>query len=242
MLDSGKWLLAKPLALGLVLMAAVAGGVAGVPAGDEMYMYMWRDPNFCNDCHVHDYANERWADSVHGQLTTCHDCHRVAIRHYPVNLYVTLFATPEVPEDIPTAEVQMVVCEQCHLRSAEQEPLTGPMTDELRVQIPKVDESPLHKLHLAAKKRMPSPYQGGTGEEPPVQTELDGERAVVCLDCHGGDRLDVHRFVAQSSMCEECHEGIRPKDKGGQPLECLDCHARGFGGSTFAAGLAGEGE
>ncbi len=226
------FLLAHPAVLVMVIVAAGAGGVAGVPAGDEMYMYMWRDPNFCNDCHVHDYANERWAASVHGRLTTCHDCHRVAIRHYPVNLYVTLFATPEVPEDIPTAEVEMVVCEQCHLATDEGEPLTGPMTAALRARVPKVDDNPLHKIHLNAKERRPSAYQGGTGELEPAEGELDEGRAVVCLDCHGGDRLNVHRFVAQSDDCEACHEGIRPKDLGGRPLECLDCHARGFEGVT----------
>lgn len=240
--DNRAWLLAHPVVLAMVVVAGVGGGVAGVPAGDEMYMYMWRDPNFCNDCHVHDYANERWSKSVHGRLTTCHDCHRVAIRHYPLNLWVTLFDTPEKPEDIPLAEVQMVVCEQCHLHAGEEEELTGPMTPALRARVPKIDESPLHKAHIHAKQRLPSTYEGGKAgsvdEHPPL--ELDEGRTVVCLDCHGGSRLNVHRFVADSSACEGCHEGIRPQDGSGRDLECLDCHARGFEGATSPAESATE--
>ena len=232
LLDSGRWLAANPASLAVVVVAGGLGSGAGVPAANEMYTYMWRDPNFCNDCHVHDYANERWEHSVHGKLTTCHDCHRVAIRHYPLNLIVTLFDTPQKPEDIPKAEVGMVVCEQCHLKSGEEEPLTGPMTDDLRHLVAKVDDSPLHKVHLEAKGRKPSNYHGGTGAELERPSELDADRTVVCLDCHGGDRLRVHRFVADSSDCEQCHAGIRPKDEAGHELECLDCHARGFEGAT----------
>ncbi len=235
--DTRVWLFAHPVILVMVVLSGAAGGAAGVPAGDQMYMYMWRDPRFCDDCHVHDYANERWAASVHGKLTTCHDCHRVAIRHYPLNLVVTLFDTPKKPEDIPLAEVAMVVCEQCHISEGEEEPLTGPMTAELRALVPKVDNSPLHKAHLHAKTRKPSAYKGGTGEVE-EHRETDPDRFVVCLDCHGGSRLNVHRFVAVSEECEVCHEGIRPKDESGRNLECLDCHARGFEGTANAQGEA----
>lgn len=221
---TGRWLLANPVSLGVVGAALALGSLAGVPVKDKLYDYMWRDPRFCDDCHVHDYANQAWAKSVHGQLTTCHDCHRVPIRHYPKNLVVTLFATPQVPEDIPKPHVTEAICEQCHSDHGGDEPLTGPMPAELRAQVVHVDQSPLHKLHLESKRRTPSSYEGG-GAGPT-------EGHIECLDCHGGENLMVHRFPAVSEMCEACHEGIRPKDEHGGELSCLDCHARGFVGSN----------
>lgn len=228
------WLLTHPTSLAIVVASAIAGGAAGEPVADQMYTYMWRDARFCDDCHVHDWANENWAHSVHGKLTTCHDCHRVPIRHYPLNLVVTLFDTPKTPEDIPKAEVAMVVCEQCHSAQGEEEPLTGPMPESVRQLVPKIDTSPLHRAHLDAKQRRPSTYHGGT-EAPSEPNNPDEPGAIGCLDCHGGEDMRVHRFVADSSDCESCHKGIRPKDESGQGLECLDCHARGFEGKTKPA-------
>ncbi len=236
------WLFAHPASLGVVVGALLCGSLAGLPAGDEMFTYMWADPRFCDDCHVHDYANKAWARSVHGQLTTCHDCHRVPIRHYPKNLVLALFDRPQTPEDIPRPEVKMVICEQCHLKSGAEEPLTGPMPDNLRGLVVRVDDSPLHKLHLGAKGRTPSLYEGGKPEtEHPAPAEAAGspeevaEGKIECLDCHGGLHLEVHRFTATSEACVACHEGIRPADESGRGLSCLDCHARGFlGGSTVA--------
>ena len=235
------WLFAHPASLGTVAGALVFGSLAGLPAGEKMYDYMWADPRFCDDCHVHDYANEAWANGVHGRLTTCHDCHRVPIRHYPKNLYLAVFDRPQTPEDIPRPEVGVVICEQCHLESGAVEPLTGPMPDDLRRLLVRVDDSPLHTLHLESKTREPTVYQGGKpasshgagpqGVESPAGAGAEhgeGEAGIVCLDCHGGLHLDVHRFTATSTACETCHEGIRPADESGRPLSCLDCHATGF--------------
>lgn len=225
---TGVWLWGHPSSLGVVGAALVAGSLAGVPVKDKLYDYMWRDPRFCDDCHVHDYANQAWARSVHGQLTTCHDCHRVPIRHYPKNLVVTLFHTPEKPEDIPRPEVTEAICEQCHADDGGDEPLTGPMSAELRAQVVHVDDSPLHDVHLESKTRTPSAYAGG-GAGP-------AEGHIECLDCHGGQDLRVHGFPAVSEACEECHEGIRPHDEAGGVLSCLDCHGRGFVGTGGVVG------
>lgn len=229
--STAVWLLGHPISLGTVFVGLLGGSLAGLPAGDALYTYMWRDPGFCDDCHVHDYANDAWAVSEHGQLTTCHDCHRVPIRHYPKNLYLALFNRPTVPEDIPRPEVGVVICEQCHAAAGEREELTGPLPERLRGLVVKVDESPLHRLHLEAKSRVPEAYGGGKeGQHAPT--------GIVCLDCHGGLDLDVHRFTANSDGCEACHEGIRPEDESGRTLSCLDCHEQGFLGRSAHASAA----
>lgn len=221
--STGAFLVARPMALLVVVGAALGGALAGVPTGSEVFDYMWRNPQFCGDCHVHDYANEAWARSVHAHLTTCHDCHRVPIRHYPHNLVLAVFDRPQTPEDIRSADVGAVLCEQCHSRTGAAEHLTGPMPDELRIAVPKIDDSPLHRVHLDAPDRLPSRYHGGAAPE--------GDAAptpIVCLDCHGGSDLEVHTFTADTQDCVGCHEGILPTDERGADLSCLDCHARGF--------------
>lgn len=227
------WLIANPASLLVVLAGFLGGSVSGKPVADALYGYMWSDAQFCDDCHVHDWANERWAASVHGTLTTCHDCHRVPIRHYPMNLAVTILDTPETPEDIPKAEVKMVICEQCHSQVGAEEELTGPMPPAVREQVVRIDHSPLHRTHLDAEFRKPGAYKGGKPGVDGEHTEaLEGEEGkITCLDCHGGEDLNVHRFVATSADCEECHHDIAPKDEAGNELSCLDCHGRGFVGA-----------
>ena len=233
--ERGAWLVVHPAALGLVVASAFGGGAAGVPAANGLYDYMWRDPRFCGDCHVHDYANKAWSESVHARLTTCHDCHRVPLRHYPVNLWDAIFARPHTPEDIPIAEVHVVLCEQCHARG-NTEPLTGPMPESLRSQVPKIDASPLHRVHLDADHREPTPYHGGKpGGEPPKRADVVDKQAIVCVDCHSGPHEQVHKFTATSERCETCHAGMHPKDESGRAMSCLDCHVRGFLGETPTA-------
>lgn len=232
--DNRAYLLAQPSALLVVVVTGLAGVGAGIPTGDHLYTYMWRDPMFCGDCHVHDYANEAWEQSVHAQLTTCHDCHQVPIRHYPRNLFVTVFDRPETPEDIPAAHVGTVLCEQCHSQAGAAAPLTGPMPDDLRGMVAKIDGSPLHRIHMDAKDRVPSQYKGGHGKAKEAEPsdakrpDHDTPSGVVCLDCHGGADLDVHTFAADPRDCETCHEGITPADERGDALSCLDCHGPGF--------------
>lgn len=231
---TASFLLSHPASLVVVLVALIGGAAAGVPVGDGMYTYMWQDPRFCNDCHVHDYANEAWAASVHGQLTTCHDCHRVPIRHYPKNLVYAAFWRPQVPEDIPKPHPTVEICEQCHSSTGGDEPLTGPMAPEVRAEVVKIDHSPLHRLHLDSDHRTPSAYEGGQTDQ--------GEGPIECLDCHGGENLTAHQFPARTEHCERCHEGVRPEDEHGGGLQCLDCHAAGFLGARENGEAPAEGK
>jgi nitrate/TMAO reductase-like tetraheme cytochrome c subunit len=192
---------AQPWLLGVILLGLLAGGFAGAPVGQAGFEYTWKDANFCDNCHVHDYANEAWFASIHADLTTCHDCHRVPMRHYPKNLYLMAFDRPQTHDDIHTPDVHSVICEQCH-NSENTEELTGPMPESVRRQLPKVDTSPLHAAHLSA------------------------EEEISCLDCHGSlEDGRPHTFASANEHCLDCHEDQSTHNG---DLLCRDCHFSGF--------------
>jgi hypothetical protein len=202
-----------------LLLACVLGGIVGRPLGERIYAYQWSDARFCNDCHAHDYANEAWERSAHAGLTTCHDCHRVPIRHYPRNLWVTITTPPKTPQDIPHPEVPVVICEQCHVGRCDPHELSGPMDATLCDQVVKVDGSRLHAAHLDADHAEPG---GGPSDE-----------RVVCEDCHGGRVDEPHRFESSRVACTRCHEDHEAETVAGLP--CRQCH----GGDFFATSAGG---
>ena len=215
-----------PVLVGVVLIGAlVLGGLAGHPLGNRVYDYQWSDARFCNDCHAHDYASEAWERSAHAGLTTCHDCHRVPIRHYPRNLWVMLTRPPERPEDIPHPEVPTVVCEQCHVGLCDQEALTGPMGAALCDQVVKVERTPSHLAHLEAERRLPGRVATEAGR-------------IECGDCHSGRIDDPHRFETRRAACVACHEEHRGSTVGGLP--CRQCHGAGFLAAGAPEGAPGR--
>ena len=228
--DSRAHLKEKPARALVVAGALLAGGLVGMPTGEGLYQYTWADSRFCDDCHVHDYANRAWERSVHAGLTTCHDCHRVPISHYPRNLWLAAFDRPQSQEDIHRPEVETVICAQCHLAEGADEPLTGPMSQELREQVVQVDESPLHKLHMEADGRDPGAYRGA-GDE----TEGLGA-PIPCVDCHGSAEDQAHEFTATARGCIECHENQRVEGLAAELIDCRECHFDGFLGSVAGGG------
>lgn len=246
--DSGRYLVERPVRLALFGGAVAGGLVAGAPVGDAGYDYLWRDPNFCNDCHVHDYADEAWARSVHAGVTTCHDCHLVPFMHYPVMGLGTILDPPQTPEEVKKAHVASVICEACHLAVSDHE-LTGPMTDEMRTRIVKIDDSPMHRIHMDSETRDPGVYLGanhGSGDPhggtapatPDDHADAQGgghgdeeEGAIQCMDCHGsGGNAAAHRFTAARTNCLECHGGIDVVVGRLTELRCRECHYNGFVG------------
>jgi len=234
----------------VLLLTAAFGSALGLPVGARLYDYQWRDARFCDDCHAHDYASEGWARSVHYGLTTCHDCHRVPISHYPKNLWKMIVAKPETMEDIHRPHVATVVCEQCHSEHGAEEELSGPMPETLRRRVVKVGESPLHKMHLEARTRKPGRYRGEAGDdtrangsaghgprgreasgddsaEDPHVPEADAGK-VNCMDCHGSESNRGHRFESTQETCLACHEGQRPTHDRLSAVSCRDCHFAGF--------------
>lgn len=266
LVDSWRFLVANPVRLLGVGGALLAGSAAGVPAGDEVYTYLWADYRFCNDCHVHDYANEAYERSVHFGMTTCHDCHLVPIRHYPRNLWITVFDTPQTAEDIHPPDVENVICTRCHSSETDDEALTGPMSQAVREIVVKIDESPMHLLHMRSETRDPGVYRGGGhgeggknghgeashGAEPAAGGEeaADGgghgpthgvtagwdAGVITCMDCHGSESNRAHQFEASTSNCLACHEDIAPEGSPIAGLECRECHFAGFVGKPGAPG------
>jgi hypothetical protein len=246
-----RFLREKPSRLLVILATFVVGGIAGLPFGEDLYQYTWTDSRFCDDCHIHDYANEAWERSVHSELTTCHDCHRVPISHYPHNLWLTVFDRPEQGE-IERPAIGKIICEQCHADAGADDVLTGPMSEELRQEIVRIDNSPLHKLHMEAEDRDPGKYRGAsdhagsegkdaTADHSGDHTTPDGdsiEGAITCLDCHGSAEGEAHQFVARTEVCEECHENQVVGGGRAASVSCRDCHFAGFLGTILTEAAA----
>ena len=227
----------------MVVASLLVGLVLGWFPAQAGFDYAWRDPRMCDDCHVHDYANEAYERSVHAGLTTCHDCHRVPISHYPRNLVLTPMSTGEELDVAP--HVASVVCSACHLEG-EGHDLSGPMTPEVLHRIVKVDQSPLHKLHMEAETRDPGTGRGSThhgeggAEEEEAEHEAspeggnghhgEEEHAIGCMDCHGATTNRAHRFEATRENCLACHEGISESAGRLSELQCQECHFQGFVG------------
>lgn len=231
----------SPRSMAAAGLALTLGAGAGVAPEQHIFNYLWRDPTFCGSCHVHDYANEAYDRSIHAGVTTCHDCHLVPIRHYPRNLWLMVFDRPEGPEDIPRPEIPAVVCTRCHSKEADHEPLTGPMPEELRARIAKVDDSPLHRAHLSSETRVPSLAHGGdpsadTTERAPSGPELGlhipqtswDKGAIGCTDCHGSDANRAHQFTATRDDCVACHKNTALHGGSMASADCRQCHLSGF--------------
>ena len=225
----------------VVLLALGAGLVAGFPLGERIYRYQWADARFCNDCHVHDYANEAWERSAHGEVTTCHDCHRVPIRHYPRNLWVTITDPPQSPDDIHRPDIPIVVCEQCHSEKGAEAHLSGPMSHELQKAVVKIDDSPMHRLHLDAEERDPGAFRGSRPDAHEDDSAHEGDSAgahdgghgaepqsaITCMDCHGAESNRAHHFQSTSEGCAECHSA-HGDELGAGGIACRQCHGAGF--------------
>lgn len=244
---SGRFLVERPVRLGVFISVVLVGFAAGYPFADAGFDYMWKDPNMCDDCHVHDYANAAYFRSVHAGVTTCHDCHKVPFMHYPAEAWMMVADRPKTAEDIGPTRVPSVLCGACHLKGSTEE-LTGPMTASLRKEIVKVDDSPMHKLHFQAKSRDPGTYLGAkhaageseadareaaTEHASESEGEAKGEEEMVigCLDCHGsGGNFEAHRFTADRKNCLECHGGVAVAVGRLKELRCQECHFSGFVG------------
>lgn len=227
----------KALALAL-LPSLLIGAVAGIYPGYRVYDYVWKNADFCLSCHVHDYASVGWAKSIHGQSTTCHDCHHQPLRAYIKEAYVMVKERPKFPKDLHhTPYVPKNLCASCHLSGAvDRSTITGPMQSKDVEKIPKVDRSALHSLHLSKTTKLVLQNhleltEGERAENPiPLKNlsqEKGEERSITCADCHGGPANRGHNFSASDVSCIRCHE---PKHTGKMVKEfgCRSCHFQDF--------------
>lgn len=206
----------------LLLPSMAAGILLGAYPGYKTYEFVWKDAAFCTSCHVHDYANIGWKQSSHGRLTTCHDCHHQPLHDYVREAFIMVTNPPKFPRDLKhTPNVPKDLCQACHLSTAEdRSTITGPLSPEDVDQLPKVDRLHLHRVHLAKKVKAPLPSHRSHGEVP--------ERAITCVDCHGGVSNRAHNFSATDRSCIQCHEKIHQKGQIVKQVGCRSCHFQDF--------------
>jgi len=221
------------------LSPPMLGGLAvGVYPGYLAYEYAWKNEQFCLSCHVHDYANVGWKKSIHGDQTTCHDCHHQPLRAYIKEAWIMATRPPKFPKDLHHVPyVKENLCASCHL-SGDQDysTLTGPMPIEEIKNIPKVDKSQLHKVHLSKMTNLlllnSLELAGGERSADPLTTKnlnraTGPNRPIVCADCHGSPTNRGHNFSAADRSCVRCHSSDHTS-KFGRAYGCQSCHFQDF--------------
>ncbi len=227
--------------LAVAVVVFLASSVAGSAVGYRGYLWAWIDPEFCYICHIHDYAVEDWRRSIHGEVVTCHDCHRVPLMHYTRTLVHTFYDRPTFPEDLhELPRISSETCESCHLaQAAAFHELSSPMPEEIFESIVRVDESPAHVWHMEASARDPGDARGGSGGGPArtrrlpqhglTATEVGyGTGNIECIDCHGSEANRFHNFQARAENCYECHEDLKVRGDHLSDFDCRHCHFQEF--------------
>jgi len=228
----------KPVII-FLLPSVTLGALLGLYPGYQTYRYAWYDARFCTSCHVHDYASVGWKNSVHGQATTCHDCHHQRLRDYIRETVVMLTKRPHFPEDLHhTPYVKKELCSACHVsNAADHSTITGPMDLDDVLQIPKVDTSYLHKVHLAKTTDLTLLNTHSNKENERILEKLNpdkefsiqkGEaRLITCADCHGGPANRGHNFSAVDATCVRCHQDSH-STQFNKEYGCRTCHFQQF--------------
>ena len=230
----------RSLVVPTLLVFAVSGGVGGA-VGYESYRYMWIAPEFCNACHIHDYALTDWRHSIHGDVVTCHDCHKVPLMHYTKTLLHSVYQRPSFPEDLhELPRIPSRSCESCHLATAmDIGDLSSPMPAAIYERIVRIDESPSHRLHMLAETRDPGDARGGHGGAPERERRLAvhgpsahdagfGPGVIECIDCHGSEANRFHNFFARDENCTGCHEDLTVRGEHLREFDCRHCHFQDF--------------
>jgi hypothetical protein len=227
----------------------IVGGVIGIYPGYKAYEYTWVESGFCTQCHIHDYANVSWKKSIHGAVTTCHDCHHQPLVQYFQEAAALVLDKPQFPSDMRhVPHIDKHLCETCHwdFGTKGRPDVAGPLSAHDLMDLPKVSNTHLHKLHLAKKVKLPLPKGQSLSLQKGVdlvkntmidhtpghqQTGEWPERAVTCVDCHGGIANRAHNFGATDIACVRCHNA---KDNRFSPTHvqskhgCRGCHFMEF--------------
>lgn len=227
-----------------MLPVGFVGMIIGTYPGYKAYEYMWKDAKFCMTCHQHDYASLSWQASIHGRLTTCHDCHHQPLKQYVEEMFVLLTQKdiyPMTMKHLPY--VTKDLCESCHVTHPHDvSSISGPFEGEKLESIPKIENTRLHALHLSKDTTEPLPkafnllkedvskfgkFQEKSKLKP--HNAKAQERKIVCVDCHGGIPNRAHNFSATDASCIHCHEKIAEHPT---PLQekfgCRNCHFTEF--------------
>ena len=212
----------------LFLVAAVPGGFLGYKG----YHFAWTDPRFCFLCHIHDYAVVTWKKSVHGDVTTCHDCHHMALFHYTYIGAQAFLNPPNYPEDLEhPPSIPDDLCAKCHLRgTARRENWTLPFQFDKLKKIPTIDVTAGHRWHLAAQTVKPTPEAlKDRSAKVNVEEGFQIRGVINCWRCHGSEFNRAHQYRATDVNCRSCHaESHLSKQLKFVSTDCLLCHINAF--------------
>ena len=226
--------------------ALIAGALIGTYPGYKAFEYTWVESAFCVNCHIHDYANVSWKKSIHGGITTCHDCHHQPLIQYFEEAAALIRKKPQFPVDMKhLPHVDKHPCQSCHwdFGKAGHPDVAGPLSAHALKDIPKVNRTRLHKLHLEEEVELPLPKDQhldakglGTNAQYPEKTWPS--RPIMCVDCHGGAGNRAHNFSATDVACVRCHGSLHQRianSKTQKTFGCRNCHFIEFLVETEAA-------
>ncbi|MBI2646551.1 MAG: NapC/NirT family cytochrome c [Deltaproteobacteria bacterium] len=231
----GRWLT-------ILSPAIVVGILIGAYPGYKAYEYMWKDARFCMTCHQHDYASLSWKNSIHGRVTTCHDCHHQPLHQYAEEIVVLLTQKEIYPKSMKHIPyVTKNLCESCHIdHPHDTSSISGPFAGKNLKDIPKINKTRLHALHLSKETDAPLPRLfnllkddttqfGKFRSETHPNARSSKKRHLACVDCHGGIPNRAHNFSATDASCINCHEKIaKHPTKLQKTFGCRNCHFTEF--------------
>ena len=199
------------------------GALVGSVPGAMLYSYIWRDSRFCASCHVHDYASVGWKSSIHGELTTCNDCHHQSLLDYARESIVLVTRQPKLPADLHRLpQVSAEICGTCHLsKSTQHFGVAGPLSRKDLSKLPKVDQLYLHQVHLQTETRLPLENSSASAQR------TSSKRNVLCMDCHGGPANRAHDFSVADRSCVRCHTHTHRTELL-RKFGCRNCHYQDF--------------
>jgi len=185
----------------IILFFLIGVGFTGYKIND----YFENDPDACQLCHVHDYAQERWAQSKHN-VVTCHECHHSTKKEQVVQLYRFVFlGQKQVEPRHGKIIVPSKLCMECHWEGNPKYP-----------QAAKVNKSRYHAKHVFMEKIECTQCHGYVAHK-----FLPEER--FCMQCHTDK--EVHGTGMEKLACINCHTD-RTQDLRPGRNKCLFCHGK----------------
>jgi len=214
------------------------GGLIGLYPGYKMFEYIWVDAGFCTTCHVHDYVQSAWDKSVHGKVTTCHDCHHQSLHEYMIEPIILITKWPKFPMGLDhVPHVPNEICEACHMKNPkDMSTLAGPLSKNfIKNNVRKVDDLYLHKLHLSETTdlavlehfKIPKDQRSANKAIDVPKDKITKKRPIECSDCHGGPTNRAHNFSAVDYSCIRCHEKVHDSAINTK-FGCKNCHFHDF--------------
>lgn len=190
---------AKTIIIGIFLVLVLASGITAYKINN----YFNTNPDACVLCHVHDYAQDSWAQSEHAAVI-CKDCHYSSKKDQVAQLYRFVFLGHKTVEPRHgKVIVPKKFCMECHWETNKKYP-----------HAPLVNNSRYHIRHAEAAGLECTDCHGFVVHKFPADEK-------ICFKCHVGK--EVHGTGMEKLACLNCHTD-RTHDLKPGPKKCLFCH------------------